>query len=106
MKNCVTSIDLGSNSFRVLKIDCISKETISEFETTVGTADGLSKSGDISVEALNRIITAIKKSIEVVNYNPHDAIAVTTQALRVANNAPYILQNIKENTGVSFSIID
>ena len=106
MKNCVTSIDLGSNSFRVLKLDCISRETIAEFETTVGTADGLSKSDDISLEALNRIIIAIKKSIEVVNYNSSDAIAVTTQALRVANNATFILQNIKENTGVSFTIID
>ncbi|MEA3553227.1 MAG: exopolyphosphatase [Campylobacterota bacterium] len=106
MQHYVTSIDLGSNSFRVLKFDCKTKQTISEFETTVGTADGLSKSGDISCDALNRIITAIKKSIEVVNYNPKDAIAVTTQALRVANNSEYILQNIKENTGVSFNIID
>ena len=39
MSNIVTSIDLGSNSFRVLKYDCISNKSLAEFETTVGTAE-------------------------------------------------------------------
>ena len=106
MKNIITSIDLGSNSFRVLKYDCISKTSIKEFETTVGTADGLSKSGDISQDALSRIITAIKTSIDIVDYNPKEAIAVTTQALRVANNSKKILKSINLQTGVDFKIID
>jgi len=106
MKNIITSIDLGSNSFRVLKYDCISKTSIKEFETTVGTADGLSKSGDISQYALSRIITAIKTSIDIVDYNPKEAIAVTTQALRVANNSKEILKSINLQTGVDFKIID
>jgi len=106
MKNIITSIDLGSNSFRVLKYDCISKTSIKEFETTVGTADGLSKSGDISQYALSRIITAIKTSIDIVDYNPKEAIAVTTQALRVANNSKKILKSINLQTGVDFKIID
>ena len=70
LENIVTSIDLGSNSFRVLKFDCKSKKSIAEFDTTVGTADGLSQTGNISKEALSRVIVAIKKSIEVVDYDP------------------------------------
>lgn len=105
-QNIVTSIDLGSNSFRVLKFDCRSKKSLAEFDITVGTADGLSTTGDISDEALNRIISAIKKSIEIVDYNPQDAVAVTTQALRIANNSQEILDQIKLQTGVSFQIID
>ena len=106
MQNIVTSIDLGSNSFRVLKFDCKENKSLCEFDTTVGTADGLSTTGNISQEALQRIITAIKKSIEVVEYDPTKAVAVTTQALRSANNSKEILQAIQEQTGVVFTIID
>lgn len=106
LQNIVTSIDLGSNSFRVLKFDCRLKKSLVEFDTTVGTADGLSKTGDISKEALSRIITAIKKSIEIVDYDPKEAIAVTTQALRSASNSLEILEEIKTQTGVKFQIID
>ena len=104
--NIVTSIDLGSNSFRVLKFDCASKKSLVEFDTTVGTADGLSQTGNISKEALLRIINAIKKSIEIVDYDPKEAVAVTTQALRIANNSKEILEEIKLKTGVNFQIID
>jgi len=106
MQNIVTSIDLGSNSFRVLKFDCKENRSLCEFDTTVGTADGLSKTGDISPEALQRVIKAILKSIEVVDYDPTKAVAVTTQALRAANNSQEILETIKNKTGVEFTIID
>jgi exopolyphosphatase/guanosine-5'-triphosphate,3'-diphosphate pyrophosphatase len=106
LENYVTSIDLGSNSFRVLKYDCQSGQTIGEYEQTVGTADGLSKTGKISDEALVRIIKAIKKSIDHVSYDPTKAVAVTTQALRVASNSKEIIETIKKETGVFFSIID
>jgi len=106
LQNVVTSIDLGSNSFRVLKFDCKSKKSLAEFDITVGTADGLSKTGNISNEALARIIDAIQKSIEVVQYDPTKAVAVTTQALRIANNAKEILAEIQSQTGVNFRVID
>jgi len=106
MQNIVTTIDLGSNSFRVLKFDCKNNKSLCEFDITVGTADGLSQTGEISQEALSRVIVAIKKSIEIVNYDPTKAIAVTTQALRSANNANKILETIQKETGVSFEIID
>jgi len=106
MPNIVTSIDLGSNSFRVLKFDCKLKKSLAEFDITVGTADGLSKTGNISNEALLRIINAINQSIDVVDYNPEEAVAVTTQALRIANNSKDILSEIKSQTGIDFKIID
>ena len=105
-QNIVTSIDLGSNSFRVLKFDCKLKKSLGEFETTVGTADGLSITGGITPEASKRVISAIKKSIEIIGYDPQKAVAVTTQALRIANNSNEILKLIKKETGVEFTIID
>ncbi|MDC0933765.1 exopolyphosphatase [Arcobacteraceae bacterium] len=106
LQDIVTSIDLGSNSFRVLKFDCKLKKSLAEFDITVGTADGLSQTGNISKEALQRIIHAIKTSIEIVDYDPKSAIAVTTQALRIANNSQEILDEIKKQTGIDFKIID
>jgi len=102
----ITSIDLGSNSYRVLQIDSQSKEVLGEFETTVGLADGLAKTGDISLEALDRVIKAIEKSIDKLQFDPKNAIAVTTHAMRKAKNSQEILLALKDKTGVSFEIID
>lgn len=105
MKDIILGIDLGSNSFRVLKYDTKDDKSIGEFETTVGTADRLKQTGIISNEALNRIISAITQSIKQLNYNPKDAIAVTTSAMRQAQNSSFIIEQIQNNTGVKFLII-
>ena len=102
----ITSIDLGSNSFRVLIYDCKNHKGIGDFETSVGTADGLEETGKISSEAVNRIITAINTSIEKLHYTPHKAIARTTAAMRKASNSQEILDYIKEQTNVDFKIIE
>ena len=103
--NTITSIDLGSNSFRVLIYDKQLDKPVGDFETTVGTADGLKQSGMISQEALDRILAAIEKSIKQLNYNPKEAIAFTTSAMRNAKNSQYILETIESKTGVKFTII-
>jgi exopolyphosphatase/guanosine-5'-triphosphate,3'-diphosphate pyrophosphatase len=103
--NIFISCDLGSNSFRVLIYDFHKDEAIGDFETTVGTADGLKQTGNISTKALSRIIKAINQSIEKLHYDPKDAIAVTTSAMRQANNSSFIIDQIKIQTGISFSII-
>ena len=105
MSNIVISCDLGSNSFRVLIYDFSKDEAIGDFETTVGTADGLKQTGGISNEALQRIVTAINQSIEKLHYNPQDVIAVTTAAMRQAKNSSFIIDQIKKQTGVSFTVI-
>ena len=106
MNNEVVSIDLGSNSFRVLKYDCINNKIISEYNQVVGTADGLVDTGLISQEAQQRVVTALKESIKVVDYKPSCAVAVTTAAMRKASNSLEVLENFEKQTGVRFSIID
>jgi exopolyphosphatase/guanosine-5'-triphosphate,3'-diphosphate pyrophosphatase len=101
----IITIDLGSNSLRVLKYDCTSNQTLGEFEKTVGTADGLAKSGNISDEAIERIINALKESIEKLDYEPSKVVAVTTQAMRVAKNNVKVIEKIKVATGITFQII-
>jgi exopolyphosphatase/guanosine-5'-triphosphate,3'-diphosphate pyrophosphatase len=104
--NEIVSIDLGSNSFRVLKYDCINHRILAEHNEVVGMADGLVDTGLISQEAQQRVIKAIRKSIEKVNYDPSLAIAVTTAAMRKASNNLEVLEYLKEQTGVKFTIID
>lgn len=106
MKNEVVSIDLGSNSFRVLKYDCIKNEILAEYNEVVGMADGLVDTGEISKEAQERVVNAILHSIDEVKYESKNAIAVTTAAMRKAKNSEEVLKYFKEKTGVDFSIID
>jgi len=103
--NIFISCDLGSNSFRVLIYDFTKDETISDFTKTVGTADGLKQTSNISIEALNRIVQAINQSVEQLHYNQKEVIAVTTSAMRQAKNSSFIIEEIKKQTGISFSII-
>jgi exopolyphosphatase/guanosine-5'-triphosphate,3'-diphosphate pyrophosphatase len=106
MENIITSIDLGSNSMRMLMIDNQSLQTVDEFEKTVGTADGIGETGDITSEAQTRIINALKEGIFKLQFDPSKAIAVTTQAMRIAKNQKEVLENIENNTGVRFQVID
>ena len=104
--NKVTSIDLGSNSFRVLVYDCLNNEVIGEYNEVTGMADGLNKTGLISNEAQNRVIKAIFESSQKLSYNPKDAVCVTTAAMRLANNSQEVLKNFEKSTGARFKIID
>jgi exopolyphosphatase/guanosine-5'-triphosphate,3'-diphosphate pyrophosphatase len=101
----VTSIDLGSNSFRVLQYDFTQNKVLGECEAVVGTADGLKQTGKISDAAIQRIIDAINTSLEKIDYDPTTAIAVTTSAMRQASNNLEVIEQIKNATGVIFNII-
>lgn len=102
----VTTIDLGSNSFRVLVYDCLNHKVLDEYQEVVGMADGLIETGVISHAAQQRVIEAINTSSEKLNYNPKEAICVTTAAMRMADNNQEVLQTFKNATGASFRIID
>lgn len=104
--NEIVSIDLGSNSFRVLKYDCSNHKILAEHNEVVGMADGLVDTGLISPEAQKRVVKAIKASIEKVDYNPNLAVAVTTAAMRKASNSKEVLAYFKKQTKVDFNIID
>lgn len=106
MNQEIVTIDLGSNSFRVLKYDCKNHKIISEYNEVVGMADGLVDTGIISKEAIQRVINAILHSIEILKYNPENAICVTTAAMRKASNNKEVLEYLKEKVGTDFSIID
>lgn len=100
------TIDLGSNSFRVLLYDEINHIIVDEYQEVVGMADGLEQSEKISQEAQDRVISAVKRSIDKLKYNPSEAICVTTAAMRKAKNKEEVLKKFKEECDLNFKIID
>ena len=106
MKKDIVAIDLGSNSLRILKMDCHTKERLGEFHKTVKTADKLSHTGVISKEAIERIVTALNEAKERLDFSDATVKAVTTEAIRQAKNSDEVLATIKSKTGVEFEVID
>ncbi len=105
MKNII-AIDLGSNSIRFLKMNCETKEVTGEFHKMVKTADGLATSGIISSEAKIRVINAINEAKDHIDFSDAKVKAVTTEAIRQAQNGQEILDDIEAQTDIKFEVID
>ena len=106
MKKDIVAIDLGSNSLRILKMGCHTKECLGEFHKTVKTADKLSHTGVIAKEAIERIVTALNEAKEKLDFSDATIKAVTTEAIRQAKNSDEVLAIIKSETGIEFEVID
>lgn len=102
----IVTIDLGSNSFRVLIYDSLNHRILDEYNQVVGLADGLVNTNEISQAALKRVIEAINNSNKKLNYDVKKAIGVTTAAMRMAKNSKDILHSIFIETGLKLTIID
>jgi len=102
----VIAIDLGSNTLRAIKYDCATDTKLDEFERIVKTADKLVKTDGITDEAIERIINAINDMKQRFNISENEKIkAIATEALRVAKNKDYVIDKIKQSTGIEFEII-
>lgn len=100
------AIDLGSNTIRVLQVDCDTKKVLYEYQKVVRTAEQLVHTGVISQNAMQRIIDAINEAKEDIDFSIDKVKAVTTQAMRVAINSKEILSEIYAKTNVKFEIIE
>jgi len=101
----MVAFDLGSNTLRVVKLDCQTKQRVKEYEKIVKTADGLQESGEIKKTTIERVVEAIKEAKKAIEIKDEEVVAVTTAALRMANNSEKVLKIIKKETGIDFQII-
>lgn len=100
------AFDLGSNTLRCVVIDCATLEIVFEDSIIVKSADGIAQNGNISDDAIKRIIDAILlvgSKYDIVN---NQVKAVTTEAFRRAKNATMVLETIEKQTGIKFEVID
>jgi exopolyphosphatase/guanosine-5'-triphosphate,3'-diphosphate pyrophosphatase len=98
--------DLGSNTLRIVQIDCKSKKRLKSFERIVKTGENLQKTGYISEESIQNILIALKDASKFIDFKSDKVKCIATQALRVAKNADSIIETIQKMFGLKFEIID
>ncbi len=102
----VLAIDLGSNTLRCIAYNCQSGRWGRDFERIVKTADGMYQSAEISDAAVDRIINALNDAHALFDFDAYDVVAVTTAAMRMADNRDAVLRRIEEEGGIRFKLID
>lgn len=99
----VIAIDLGSNSARICQMDT-DYQIISSKQFMVGSALDLKKTGNLTQQAQDRIIAALKEFKKEFNFDlPYRAVA--TEAFRVAKNSNEFFKRVKEIVDINFEII-
>lgn len=100
----MVAIDLGSNTIRFIEFD--GQKWGKSFEKIVRSAEGLYETGVIGEKAIDRIIGAINEAGREIDLSEQSIVGYTTAAMRLAKNSAVVLERIKEETGISFAIID
>lgn len=106
----ISVIDLGTNSIRFAIYDCPNlrgpKKLVHKQKIMLRPGRGVFTSGRLQRPVMNRIIRAIQKfSIEASLRHCDDLGAFATSALREAENARTLLQEVKARTGVQIEVI-
>jgi len=104
-KKYIVAIDLGSNTLRVTKLECSTGKFVAVYEKIVKTADMLESTGEIQPKAVDRIIYALKEAEKKIGFSDAMVKAVTTEAIRKADNKEEVLERIVAETGILFEII-
>ena len=102
------SIDLGSNSTRLLIADVIDGEVTTIYKTHKVTkmAEGLENTNLISNSGQQRVLNTLKKFQKIlIKNNVENVYLVGTAAMRDANNADYFLELIKKKCGFEVEVV-
>lgn len=108
MKNNYASIDLGSNSCRLLIADQNRKKLCSLNSSTM-LAEGLYSSGKLSDAAIRRAVNTFclfSQKIKEFNVPAKNVRAIATAACRMASNSAELQKIVKQKSGIDIEIID
>lgn len=104
----VSSLDLGTNTFRILisrnKNDVL--DNLYYAQDVVRLGEGFSEYSNLSPQSIERsikVLTKYKKNI--LKYSPQKIRAVATSVVRKAKNKKYFIQRVKDETGINVEII-
>ena len=97
--------DLGSNTLRIVQIDCQTQKRVLAYEKIVRTAKDLHVNKRIAQSSIENIFQALKEASLLFDFKHEKCFCVTTEAMRVAQNAEEILRDIDETFGLKFNII-
>src|SRR6476661_9427123 len=107
-RHTYAAIDLGTNNCRLL----IARPTdsgftvIDAFSRIVRLGEGLSRSGTLSQDAMDRAVSALGVCAEKLRRrNVSIARSVATEACRRASNGREFVERVREETGIVLDII-
>ncbi len=105
---CFAALDLGTNNCRLLIATPTPRgfRVVESYSRIVRLGEGLSQSGRLSNEAMDRALLALKVSGEKVRRRRVVKFrAIATQACRVAINGQAFVNRVANETGVKLQII-
>lgn len=97
--------DLGSNTLRIVQLDCQTKTRIHVYEKIVRTGKNLHVTGFICESSKQNIFNALHEASQIFDFRNERCFCVTTEAMRIASNAGEILKEIEATFGLTFQII-
>ena len=104
----VAAIDCGSNSTRLLVADVSSGELVPIFKThkVTKTSEGLEDLNEISKDAKNRLIKALREYQKKINLENVDQIIITgTAVFRDAQNSDEVIEEIRNKLDLDIQVI-
>jgi exopolyphosphatase / guanosine-5'-triphosphate,3'-diphosphate pyrophosphatase len=106
----LTAIDVGTNSIHMVVVRIVPAlpafSIIAREKTTVRLGERCQKTGQLTEEAMQRAISALKRCQEISrSLNAEQILAVATSAVREASNGPDFLQRIEADLGLSINLI-
>lgn len=99
-KDCLVGVDLGSNSLKISLMNA-KFEVLKTDEFGIQSAFGLKE--NLSDIAKNKIILALEKISK--NYDLKNALAVATEAFRVAKDSGEFFKLLNDKFGIKFEVI-
>lgn len=99
-KDCLVGVDLGSNSLKISLMNA-KFEVLKTDEFGIQSAFGLKE--NLSDTAKNKIILALEKISK--NYDLKNALAVATEAFRVAKDSGEFFKLLNKKFGIKFEVI-
>ncbi|CAN5381440.1 Ppx/GppA phosphatase family protein [soil metagenome] len=107
-QSCYAALDLGTNNCRLLVATPSPRgfRVVEAYSRIVRLGEGLSQSGRLSDEAMDRSMAALKVCAEKIRRRKVLRVkAVATQACRGATNGPDFVRRVAEETGLRLEII-
>jgi exopolyphosphatase/guanosine-5'-triphosphate,3'-diphosphate pyrophosphatase len=104
----IASIDIGTNTFRILVCELKDKEIKKLYIERVITrlGGGFAKEGKITEGAARRSLRALKKFAKIIErYKVKRVRAVATSVVRESQNGSKFLEQVKKETGIKTEII-
>ena len=105
----LASLDLGTNTFRLLIADITDSHTLSPIlvkSEITRLGEGLKKNASLKPQAVQRSLNVLEKFIKTIDcYKVKKVLAVTTSATREAKNGQDFIDQIHKRTGIQVRIL-